>query len=229
MTEIGPEGPVAKELKGAKAELMAELALIHNDLTACTRQLRLLRDEITVDAGAVEETVIRDALFRDSINLFVGCFEKRGLDVETVFGSDDGGVEFFRWAKDVRDSYAAHRFGPARQAVAAVFVDPNTGLAVGVGPFHMQWTAPDGETLDQLLRAVAIAGRYAAQRGSDLNDELLGETTAMTAADLAALPPARLHVPGSEELRMGRASFRALKSGDGPAKPSDRGSTGRRR
>lgn len=210
-----PEGSVAKELTSEKAIQMAEVALIHNDLNTCIRSLRLIKERYLADDLARADQDIKLALFRDAVTLFVEAFVGTGfkLTLGKVY-SGVGHQEFFKWARDVRDTYAAHSFGPMRQCSTVVAIDPTTGKVIGVGPFRMDLDIVNKEAVHELGKAAMIAGRYAEQLGRLLNDELLQEAVSTPLDELAKLHPAKLHVPDPSEYRMGRAAFRALKSGD---------------
>lgn len=217
-----PLSSVGKEMPGEKAIEMAEVALINNDLNTCTRLMRTIRERYLDDNLTDQDQDIKLALFRDAVNLYVSAFVGTGykLDKGKVYADVEGGVGFFQWVLDVRNSYAAHTFGPARQCVAAIFTDPQTGKAVNVEPLRMEWDIVNNETTKLLGTASEIAAKYSVHLGKKLNSEVLAQAETMTAEEIAALPRAQLHVPAPDELKMERHAFRRIKTGQ--AKPPKR-------
>jgi hypothetical protein len=208
------QGAAAKELSSQDALAMAELALINNDLNTCLRSLRIIKRQYLSDECSDEERDVKLALFRDAVNLYVSAFVGTGykLNTETVYSAVEGFSEFFQWARDVRDTYAAHTFGPARQCAIAIAVDPKTGLSMGTGPVRLEWDFVTVEAVDELGKAATIASKYAAECGQHLNDEVNSQAEKLSKEEIAALPPARLHVPAPTELRMTRERFRKSKA-----------------
>jgi hypothetical protein len=223
MTDNPPDelATFGKEMPGEKAIEMAEVALIHNDLNTCTRLMRTVRQRYLAEPLSDEDRDIKLALFRDAVNLYVSAFVGSGykLDKAKIY-ADAGALAFFQWALDLRNSYAAHTFGAARQCVTQVMPDPKTGKALGVGPLRMDLDFVNGDSTEMLGKASEIAAKYCTLLGQSLNDELLAEAVTMTTEEIAALPNAHMHVPANDELTMGRHAFRRIKTGQ--AKPPKR-------
>lgn len=209
------QDPAAREFSSPKAIEMSEMALIHNDLNTCIRSIRVMQQRYMHPQTSDEDRDIKLALFRDAINLYVSAFVGSGikLDQSIVYADIEGSQEFFQWARDVRDTYAAHTFGPARQCVACIAVDPHSGKSLGVGAMRMDLDIANEEAVHQLGVAATIAAKFAERSGRQLNDELIQDAAKLSAEQIAALPPARTHVPEWSELRMGRQRFRAIKAG----------------
>lgn len=159
---------------------------------------------------APEDDLIADALFRDSIVQFVGCFDRGAehpLDEKVVFAQVEGGAEYIAWLRDIRDSYAAHKFGTLRQCVAGVVVDA-AGTVVGVGHLAQRGYPFGKEQEDQMLRCMSVVGRHLEAKVKDLEANLLAEANALKPEELLKLPNARTYATGSDEIRMSRKKLK---------------------
>lgn len=76
-----------------------------------------------------------------------------------MFAQVEGGAEHIGWLKDIRDSYAAHKFGTLRQCVAGVVVDA-AGAAVAAGYLAQRGYRFGKEQEDQMLDYMS-AGKLA--------------------------------------------------------------------
>jgi hypothetical protein len=109
-----------KELKFAEAKELAELLLLQHDVQASIAAMEIWGAKYAEKELSGEDTIIAAALFRDAIVQFMGCFDTSAqfkLRQDVVYAGVDGGPEYFQWLKDIRDAYAAHKFGRLRQAV----------------------------------------------------------------------------------------------------------------
>jgi len=114
--------------------------------------------------------VVADSLFRDAIVQFVGCFDRGAehpVDEKVVFSQVERGAEYIAWLKDIRDSYAAHRFGTLRQCVAGVMID-KAGAIVGVGHIAQQGYPFGKEEEEQMLRCMSVVGTHLEAKVKDL-------------------------------------------------------------
>jgi len=63
----------------------------------------------------------------------VGCFDRTApyrLNAEEIYSPETGGLAFMQYLRDLRDAFAAHRFGPLRQSHVGVLMpgDGTIGL-----------------------------------------------------------------------------------------------------
>ena len=122
------------EMTGSLAKELAELQIIRADLKAALDTLSLWFSKYAPQTNQLsdEGRLISQSFFRDSLVMFVGCFDKTAastsLSETAIYGSVRGGLAYFKWLKDIRDAYAAHKFGPFRQCVAGVALDTDEDL-----------------------------------------------------------------------------------------------------
>ena len=199
------ESPTATELE--------EMQLILHDLQQASRAMKLWAKNYAPKEGEMDDEtqLIFISMARDAIVQFVGCFDstaKIKLSAAEVFAHIENGVSFFNSLKDIRDSYAAHRFGPMRQCVAGI-IAADDGKIVGAGHLMQQGFPMDGEHVGPFLIMIREAGKFTAKRCSELADKLKAEASTLTAEALLALPVARTTAPSSEQIRMSREKFRS--------------------
>src|SRR5262245_48763117 len=129
------DSPKLRALNTATETELAETLLLLQDTRQSYMAMKLWFQKYAPKVGSKpspEECCVADALFRDSIIQFIGNFDRGAehpLDERVVFAHVQGGAEYILWLKDIRDSYAAHKFGTLRQCVAGVLVDP-AGTAI---------------------------------------------------------------------------------------------------
>ena len=205
-----------RSLDSLTATELSETLLLLHDTRQCFEAMKLWFSKYAPVAGekrAREDDLIADALFRDAIVQFVGNFDRSSvhpLDESIVFAQVEGGAEYIRWLKDIRDSYAAHKFGTLRQCVAGVVVDAD-GVAVGVGHLNQQGYPFGKDQEDQLLQCMSVVGRYLEAKVKDLETKLLAEANAMQPDELLRLPNARTYATSSDEIRMSRKALVKLR------------------
>ena len=210
------DGITLRSLESNTADELSELLLLLEDIRRCFLTMKHWFENSAPEldgSGAAVENCIADALLRDSVVQFVGAFDRTAnysLDAEIVFDGIEGGVAYILWLKDIRDSYAAHRFGTLRQCVAGVFVD-DQGTATGVGHLAQFGYPIDGSQKEQLLQCISVVGRFLEGKVVELQERLLSEAEELSAEALLKLPPARTYAPSREELRMSRRKLRAKK------------------
>jgi hypothetical protein len=164
--------------------------LITQDLETAFRAIGVWRTnygplrELSRDERAVSLALVRDAVIQ-----FVGCFDKTAefsLVKEEVYPSDDR-LAYFNWLRDLRDSYAAHKFGPYRQCAVGVDL---SGPARRIRFVHQMYRGPQlGEQLEDFI---LIATKFAATRMLALVERLLRSLDSITDEELNALPIAEL-------------------------------------
>lgn len=207
----------SKLLRTDLANQVAELVIIKNDLEAALTNVKLMRDRYPPkDEMANEDRAIQMALYRDTIMLITGCFRKDGLTPEETFSTIENTDEFMQWMWDTRDTYIAHTFGPQRQAVSVAIVHPETGKVLGAGPFNFNMVGIAEDHIQGLGQGVTLALNYTNSQLDILSKDLLDEAQKLTPEEALALPNASIHVPGAEDLRTHRRTYRDINAGDKP-------------
>jgi hypothetical protein len=209
--EIGP----LREVGSPTAIELGETLILLQDTRQSFAAMKLwfrkyVPEGDTEPAG--EDELIADALFRDAIVQFVGNFDrsaKHPLVAEVVFNTIEGGAEYIGWLTDIRDSYAAHKFGTLRQCVVGVIVDTK-GVLLGDGHLSLRGY-PFGKEEEQLLGAISVVGRHLEAKVKDLRAKLLAEARAMPPEELLGLPNARTYAAASGEIRMSRQKLKNLR------------------
>lgn len=195
---------------------LAELYLHQQDIARSIKAIELWSLEFS--GLAKEDAVaIKSSLFRDAVLQFVGCFDptdkQHRLDATVIYRDYGKADEYFRWLKDVRDSYGAHRFGPLRQAVVGGARLPNGKHALGVS-----CSVYDGPELAERPRFRAfmkIAEKWLAAEFATLNAKVLDSVVNMSAEELSALPWAKTtKAVGPDDIRKSRAAFAKSQTAD---------------
>lgn len=177
--------PVAREL--------SEMLLTKMDLANSLASLTVWVEGYTTDVKQEDQHVkaIRGSLFRDAITQFVGCFDSKNafpLIAETVYPNVEGIRPYFRWLRDLRNSYTAHRHGSARQCVVGVLVDPTSGKYRGHGNLFTIYAGPSQQGHAQLLSLVRMAIGYVEGKIAILQQQFETEAAAIPQEELLKLP-----------------------------------------
>lgn len=198
-----------KQLGSPLEEELAEMHLLLQDLTHSILAITLWFQKYAPEANvqlSQEDFLISNSLMRDSIVQFVGCFDKTAqhkLNEQEVFGHIEGGIECFQWLKDIRDSYAAHKFGPLRQWVAGIIVSED-GIIMGTGNFGMPSWPFDKAQEQKIIRCMHTTRQYIETQIKTLENKLLSEAQKLTPEELSNLPNARTYALNSSEIRTSR-------------------------
>jgi hypothetical protein len=200
-----------RELDSPLARELGELNLICMDMETTFLAIDLWRVKYVPmkDMTSTERTVAL-ALFRDAVVQFVGCFDRTAefsLQKEDIYKTDRE-LAYFAWLRDLRDSYAAHKFGPYRQC--AVGVDVKTRRVRFLTQIYRGPT-----TAEQLQKFVAKAAVHAALRMKGIAEQLNRQTASLTDEQLAAMPISEIHPVTNSEMRMSRSKFLRSRSGKG--------------
>jgi hypothetical protein len=142
--------------------------------------------------------------------MFIGCFDKTAplsLSPKEIYGSLENGMAFFEYWKDIRNSYAAHKYGPCRQCVVGITVD-DSGSVDKVGNAARIFSGFKVEGREQAINFIRMAGHHVARKMDELKDLLLVEAKALTQAELAALKPAKTYDIMPDQVNLGRPSFK---------------------
>jgi hypothetical protein len=214
MSEPGP----IRELNSPLARELAELELLLYDIESAFHQIMLWRGQFAPRLSMPrEQKALSLALFRDAIVQFIGCFDKKAefhLRKEDIYG-EPGGLEFFQWLQDLRDAFAAHKFGRYRQSVAGVVV---VGSERRIHFVHQIFTGHISKTdSDQILLFVGRAMEHLALRIRDeIIPRLLKSLESLSDEELNALPIAQNHPVSASEVRTSRTAFQRARTGKGP-------------
>lgn len=204
-----------------EADALAELYLIRGDLRQAQRTLSLYFEKYAYAEGIDQGdfATISSSLFRDGILLFCACFstsDPNKLNPKSTFGHLEDWEAYCQRLLDIRDSFVAHNFGPARQHHIVVIALEADGELVPAGFVEVfmrfaGWIAAEG---NQLLQYVEVALEHVAARIEDAEQPVYETVAAITADELAALPDAELTIPDNRDLRSSRAAFRAHGRGE---------------
>ncbi|MBI4923485.1 MAG: hypothetical protein HY834_17235 [Devosia nanyangense] len=196
--------PVAREL--------AEMLLTRADINNCLISLKVWSEEFSSAVKADDERghAIGVSLFRDVVTQFVACFDgdtnTYPLVVEEVYPDFEGIAVTFRRLRDLRKSYAAHRYGAARQGVVGIHIDPTTGRYLARGGILATYIG-EGEVVHQrLIAIVEQALGFVGARIVELEGRFEKEALAIPPLDRLKLPFARV-TPGPEALKKSRGEL----------------------
>lgn len=199
--------PIAREL----AEMLLTQIDINNSLASLTLWSKLYNSSTSSED---EETkTILGSLFRDGITQFVACFDRDTnafpLLVETVFPAVEGIATYFRWLRALRNSYAAHRHGAARQCAVGVAVDSVTGEFLGTSRLFASYRGPNQAGHADLLSLIGMAARYVAARVGVLAGQFEAEARALSPETLLNLPLSTVEPQAPTDMRKSRGEISA--------------------
>ena len=203
-----------KEISTPAASELAEYILLQSDIKAALSMMTLYFEKYAGKKDLPEqERYLVLSIYRDAITNFIGCFSPaKGttgvyLDADVVYASAKNGLSYFKWLKDIRDSYAAHRFGPYRQCVVGIV--PNAGNAViGTGNLQMIYSGPVPDGKGDMLSFISVAAKYVDAKIRELGAVVLEEARQLTPEQIAALPVATVRpVDDPGNVRISRAAF----------------------
>lgn len=121
-------------------------------------------------------------------------FKSKELDERKVLGADVDAHAYLRWFRDIRVSFSAHRFGGARQAIAAAHVagegDQSYALGISFFTLIMDFDIPGFD--EGVLEFIDLVAAHIFLRLEALNAKVFAETLAMPVGDLLALPKAEI-------------------------------------
>jgi len=199
-----------REVDTSTAREFAEALLTQRDLQHSLASLTLwTQKSAATDTPDPETRTVLGSLFRDGIILFTGCFDKtkHPLTLTEVYPNVKGADAYLKWMTDLRNSYAAHRYGAARQCVVGVMVDPDLGYA-GYGHFAAVYHGPQRSGHQDLLSFVSMAVRFVDAKVASLGARFDAEARAMSLDELLKAPLAGIHGLGPEEMGMSRGQLK---------------------
>ncbi len=133
----------------------AEWALLVGDLKFSLERAQMWGGMASSESTNPQNQKSAVSVLRDGIVTFVSCFDPEApmyLEPGVVYGEVAGGVEYFQWLKDIRNTWIAHRGGPHRQCVTAVIVDERSGDLHGLGHLAHMYQGPKPDAAGDLIR-----------------------------------------------------------------------------
>jgi hypothetical protein len=207
-----PDPSALRETNLSIARELGEMHLIHTDLINSLISLSTWSDEYTDHKNPTPTTeAIADSLFRDGINQFVGCFDSKNaypLVVENVYPAVEGVAVYFRWLRSLRNSYAAHRHGSARQCVFGVMINPETGDYLGMGNLNATYRGPSREGHEALLGVIKMAIQFVETKISTLTNQFAAQAQGLSCLERLALKPAGIQPQAPETMGISRGDIK---------------------
>jgi hypothetical protein len=200
---------VLKRLDTPLAKELAESYILQHDMKTSIRILQIWQEKFAEKATGSEERLIGQSLFRDAIVQFVGCFDKTAsfpLSAEAIYGHDPNGLASFQWFKDMRDCYAAHKFGAQRQCVVGV-IHKDDGT-IGIGQISAILRGQRKDKGPEIIRFMQTAANVLDNRVAQLEVNLMGQVQTMTPDEINELSPAAVRPADQHESGMSRSQIR---------------------
>lgn len=215
---MGSNARVPDALTFPAALLLAELNLTRYDCAAAKDMLSLLyRRQLAEAAGTAtsDDAIMNGSLFRDGIVQFVACFGaavKGKLPADDVYAQVSGGPAYLQWLQDLRDTYAAHSFGPQRQSIVSTL--PERAPDEDVIHFGiMAYQGVDRDCLKMTIDFIELGITALDERNKQITQEVIAQVNLMSEDAIHALPPASFHAPAPDQLRMSRKGYRSTLAG----------------
>lgn len=196
-----------RKLETPNALLLAEFLLFESDLDECINAI-YLRETMAGEGDKAD--VVGRALFTHAIVRFISCFDKyhrHPLDQKVIYGADDGGLEYYQYLLDLRDSFLAHRFGPLRQCHVGVFLQPHPPGSRAVGNCIMMSVGIDRSEAHMVGCFIMKALTWVRSEIARVTALIEAEVEMMDADEIEKLPMARLYGVSNSEMRTGREKF----------------------
>ena len=203
-----------RRLTAPDALLLAELYLTKADLDASFEALQAYLQLMQQEGEQFRS--LKASLFRDGIVQLAGCFTKNQdkedkLFIEHVYAGFDGAATYYNWILDLRDTYAAHSFGPLRQChVGVVILRSGADQDVGVGHTLMIYQGASVEDAQDLMRFISMAQVYLDAKISVLKSRILSYAQKITDEEYMRLELIQMSPPGPEDIRTTRERFHKL-------------------
>jgi hypothetical protein len=192
---------------------ISEYLIIREDIETSIKSIRLWFDKYPFSSSKDgDRKLISQSLFRDSIVMFVGCFDKNAkvaLASSEVYSMHDGSLQYFHWLKDIRDAYAAHKFGPLRQLTAGVVID-RQGSFIKISYDWYFYAGPKRSQRDQMIQLMLKAGQFVQDRINKLGVQLEDYAKRLSNEERLKLSEPLFHSPNANEIRTSRARFRTI-------------------
>ena len=189
----------------------AEWVLLVADLQFSLERVQMWEGMASSDSTDPQNQKAAVSVLRDGVVTFVSCFDPEApmsLVPAVVYGEVAGGVEYFEWLKDVRNTWIAHRGGPHRQCVTVAIVDEQSGDLVGVGHLAHLYQGPKPDAAGDLIKVIKMALSHANGELRRRQISVRKELEAMGEEARRRLRRANTTIPGSSEIRLGRRRFR---------------------
>jgi len=156
-------------------------------------------------------------LIKDAILTFLTCYEKNGpvnLKLDEVFKDKEDFKTQFKFLKDLRDFWIAHRHGATRQSRYVIACDDDGRI------FQCGFTGFDISGFNGyapiLISMIKLSLDFISPSFEAKKDELKDIILKITPAEALRLPVLeKMHMPSTDEIRMGRRKFRNVKNQKG--------------
>lgn len=207
---------IAKEIDSDDARLLGECSLIADQIRDSYDSMTLMFNKYPSPADGSDDHIIRMSLFRDSIVQFSGCFDPKNphaLKAFDLYAGEAGWEKLDTWFRDLRDSYAAHSFGPQRQNDLCALLEWNGQRDrvrfTAIADFSVRYQGPHIRERDQILKFMKIALDVAEARVRLKRRELHAKMLEIGPDALFRYPDYRPLIPSPTDIRIGRPSFRS--------------------
>jgi hypothetical protein len=209
-----------KQLDTPAAKELAETILLQLDINSSISAMQIWTSKNTPnEEQSADDATICESLFRDAIIQFVGCFDKSAkypLIRDEIYGAANGGDSYFQWLQDIRDAYAAHKFGALRQCIVGVLIDPVTGM-IGQGHLSSIYQGPTSPSDGlQIISFMRIGAEFVNKKIKVLQEKMLSEAKQLSPEQLENLPIATAFGIDPTEIRKSRREIQRIRSGKPP-------------
>ena len=201
-----------RKLDTPLATELAENILLLGDIQSSLAAMKLCHEKYAERDSSTEEGIIGKSLFRDAVVQFVGCFDKTAkfpLSVQEVY-SDPKWSGLFQWFQDMRDAYAAHKFGAQRQCIVGVLFDSKQG--VGFGYLRATYKGQLKSDGPNLISFMEVAQVFLGTKIAQLEQRLIEVVRILTPDQINALEIAKAHTLAQDEVRLSRPALQRTRS-----------------
>lgn len=210
LPNIPPEYAGGRELATRDALELGEWNLILHDLETALGNIEVLMTVYNGPDMPKRDHVIAEALYRDAVVQFVGCFDddprKCKLSKGEVYRDVPNGLDAMKYLQDLRDTFAAHNFGPMRQCYLIVMPGE---LASAFRPLRLTYSLPIPDLLPEYATLIRAAMKAATDKILALHEKVVAHLGELGAAGIGKLPLVSIRTAQPHEMRQSRASFRS--------------------
>ncbi len=196
-------------LETSDALELAEWYIILGQLETSIRNIVLLQERYSRLPMGGKDHSTAEALYRDAVIQFVGCFgeeKKFKLSKQELYEKVPGGSEAIAYLQDLRDTFAAHNFGPQRQCFVTADIGPSGKLRLR--HTRLTYSLPLSTVYEDYIRIFEIARSATKSKVEVLQRRLLDHLHSIGPEGINLLQPAEVRTPGPTEMRMSRRGFR---------------------
>lgn len=171
----------------SEAVAFAELGLLQLDIAASIQTIKVWSGPFQ-GFSKDDAAAVRTSLFRDAVVQFIACFDgsaEHRLVPEEVFPGARA-TKYYQWLRNLRNAYAAHRFGALRRAVVGIGCLPEGVFALAT--LAQVYPGPDRTEAVRLQRFMQRAADHVASRLANLQESLADTVADMSEAEILSLP-----------------------------------------